>query len=76
MNEGKMAMGFIFACLAMALGFLVIGTVVSPSDDGWESVAGVRVWTDPKTGCRYTWGGEGMKPLVGPDGLPDCARRQ
>lgn len=74
MNEGKMAMGLI-VCLAV-LAFVLLGVAINNPGEGWERNGGVLVWTDPKTGCRYTHGEQGMSPLLGPDGKPDCARRQ
>jgi hypothetical protein len=56
---------------------ILVAFANAPSGEGqsWEKHGGVRVWTDPKTGCRYTPGDQGMSPLVGPDGKPDCVRR-
>lgn len=63
--------------VAAATTLIVAVAANAPSGEGngWEKLGGVRVWTDPKTGCRYTPGDQGMSPLVGPDGKPDCARR-
>lgn len=72
-NEGKMAMGFLVAFVVMVL---ALAFAITTPGEGWERQGGVLVWTDAKTGCRYTQGDQGMSPLLGPDGKPDCARRQ
>lgn len=68
----------IFAFWAAATTVLIlVAAAVVPSGEaqGWEKHGGIRVWNDPKTGCRYTQGDQGMSPLFGPDGKPDCVRR-
>lgn len=72
MSEGKMAVGFIGAVM---VAMCMIALISIFPDEGWENHGGVRVWTDAKTGCRYTPGDQGMSPLLGPDGKPDCVRR-
>ncbi|CAO4181429.1 hypothetical protein EEDFHM_03920 [Methylorubrum populi] len=71
--------GFFFLAvgLLVAMGFIAaIGSLVSQATDpSWSHQGGVAVWTDPQTGCRYTRSEAGMQPLVGPDGRPDCQRR-
>lgn len=74
MMEVKMQNGVIVALAAFAL--LLAAAAINAPSDGWENQGGVRVWTDPKTGCRYTAGEQGMSPLLGTDGKPDCARPQ
>lgn len=68
---------FLFIGIAIAATFLItILQVLSHiSDPAWSTQGGVRVWTDPATGCRYTQAETGMQPLVGPDGRPDCLMR-
>lgn len=73
MNEGKMVMGIVVSLGVLAL--LVVAVAINTPGEGWERHGIVLVWTDPKTGCRYTQGDQGMSPLVGPDGKPDCARQ-
>lgn len=61
--------------IAVALSVAAVALGPELTEPGWETLGGIEVWTDPKTGCRYNRGAEGMSPLVGPDGKPDCARR-
>lgn len=74
MNEGKMSVGFLGVLAAVA--FIAAAVAITTPGEGCEKHGGVLVWTDPKTGCRYTAGEQGMSPLLGPDGKPDYARRQ
>ncbi|AWI91971.1 hypothetical protein C0214_27185 (plasmid) [Methylobacterium sp. DM1] len=81
MNDGKMVSGFLGALLAVAtivagFGIAAVGINIPGEGEGGKRHGGVLVWTDPKTGCRYTSAEQGMSPLLGPDGKPDCARRQ
>lgn len=64
---------FAFIGVLMAIG--VVTAIVQASDPSWTHQGGVAIWTDPKTGCRYTQGEAGMQPLIGPDGRPHCEGR-
>ncbi len=65
----------VFAFVVIGLVVGIVTFVMDASSPSWDRSGGVAVWTDPKTGCRYTQGETGMNPLIGPDGRPDCARR-
>ncbi|TXN21802.1 hypothetical protein FV220_22690 [Methylobacterium sp. WL19] len=66
---------WVVAGLGLVIALGLIAWSPPSQETAWSSQGGVRVWTDPATGCRYTHAGLGMQPLLGPDGRPDCQRR-
>lgn len=71
-------MGAFWPMALVLAGMIAIGITAAlapPTDPDWTRHSGIAVWTDPKTGCRYAQNRDGMQPLLGPDGRPDCERR-
>lgn len=69
--------GVIFFIAFMLVVGGILATAVNAFQSGaWSFEGGVQVWTDPKTGCRYTNSEYGMQPLIGRDGRPDCGGAQ